>query len=200
MSAQVASEQSRLTQLQGELSATESGSGEAAGLTQTIKDSQTTLDSDMATLEELQKEAANSTSVSDAQTQAQTQTTTTQAEAATTVAANAAAQEAATQTAKSTAAAKSNGYRIVNDRVVDQKGAIVSDWTIKDGQAYDENGNQIKLKKDTQPSTCTTKAKLTTPKHHQAIENNDGKVSDVSDHRWRIDWMGLTDKVASWFQ
>lgn len=205
--AQVESDQEKINRIKGELVTQPSDSDEALALTQSLNTAKQTLASDQVTLSVLQqdlKEMQTAASSSSASGQTCSATSDTAVSTATSQSATANKTVTATpttststssqpvQATQSHAAARANGYRIVDDRVVDDKGQIVSGWKVKQGVAYDQKGNQITLKTDATPTISTAKVQLKTPTTAK------GPEKPVNRSPWHLNWQAVRHQFLRW--
>lgn len=176
--AQVDQDNATLEQLKAKLAAVAMDPAQSKAVRQAIESAKAQLASDQATLTQLKGETTAASSAG-----ATTPATST----------SAATQMPVTQPAAPTAQAKANGYRIISDRVVDEQGNIINDWTVKDGVAYDDQGNAVALTTEQAAAQNTARVKLTSPQP-AAVK----AATHQSHTSWLSHWQRWKHAVTTW--
>ena len=173
--AQVDQDNATLEQLKAKLAVVATDPAQSKAVRQALESAKAQLASDQATLAQLKGETpATSTS-------AAPQTPVPQPAAPT------------AQALQSQAQAKANGYRIISDRVVDEQGNIINDWTVKDGVAYDDQGNAVALTTEQAAAQNTARVKLTSPQP-AAVK----AATHQSHTSWLSHWQRWKHAVTTW--
>ena len=178
---QVDQDNATLEQLKAKLAAVATDPAQSKAVRQAIESAKAQLASDQATLAQLKGET---TAASSAGATAPATST------------SAATQTPVTQPAAPTAQAlqaKANGYRIISDRVVDEQGNIINDWTVKDGVAYDDQGNAVALTTEQAAAQNTARVKLTSPQP-AAVK----AATHQSHTSWLSHWQRWKHAVTTW--
>ena len=183
--AQVDQDNATLEQLKAKLAVVATDPAQSKAIRQAIESAKAQLASDQATLAQLKGETTAASSAGATapatSTSAATQTPVTQPAAPT------------AQALQSQAQAKANGYRIISDRVVDEQGNIINDWTVKDGVAYDDQGNAVALTTEQAAAQNTARVKLTSPQP-AAVK----AATHQSHTSWLNHWQRWRHAVTTW--
>ena len=183
--AQVDQDNATLEQLKAKLAVVATDPAQSKAIRQAIESAKAQLASDQATLAQLKGETTAASSAGATapatSTSAATQTPVTQSAAPT------------AQALQSQAQAKANGYRIISDRVVDEQGNIINDWTVKDGVAYDDQGNAVALTTEQAAAQNTARVKLTSPQP-AAVK----AATHQSHTSWLSHWQRWKHAVMTW--
>ena len=183
--AQVDQDNATLEQLKAKLAVVATDPAQSKAIRQAIESAKAQLASDQATLAQLKGETTAASSAG-----ATTPATSTSAAPQTPVTQPAAPTAQALQ---SQAQAKANGYRIISDRVVDEQGNIINDWTVKDGVAYDDQGNAVALTTEQAAAQNTARVKLTSPQP-AAVK----AATHQSHTSWLSHWQRWKHAVTTW--
>ncbi|MBM6754371.1 MULTISPECIES: hypothetical protein [Lactobacillaceae] len=193
----VQSDNDQVNQIKTQLANLDASSDTAKTLQVTLATAKETLAADQATLNQLESELAT---LENSQTAATTNQATTNSTAKSTTTTSTPPKTiithpATVQVEQSQAEAIANGYRIVDNRVVDNTGKIVNGWKVKNNVAYDSNGNAIKMTVAKTPVVNTQKVKLHSVSADKPTTKN-GWESDNNHHQDK--WQKLMAKVLSW--
>lgn len=192
----VQSDNDQVDQIKTQLANLDADSDEAKTLKVTLVTAKETLEADQATLNQLETELAALEAGQIASTNNQSTDNSTSKPVATpsTTPKTIITHPARVQAEQSQAEAIANGYRIVDNRVVDNTGKIVDGWKVKNNVAYDNNGNVIKMTVAKAQVVNTKKVKL----HSVSAKNPTTKSGWESDSHHQSKLQKLVAKVFGW--